>query len=260
MKVLRVLCVSWLVWIWPRPADCFDPLKPFKAIKEALAPSDIRGQVVDKDAFVKISHIIVLGGPSKFGGAQERLLNDIESRWNASSSYKILGHQATQKKIGALSLAVPSESGWVGAKGPVRELDEMLRYQIRTRAPHVGIFVLWVVDWTGEKYGRPGTLVDNVFEAVQGRENLPPKPDTNYGRKVVAQLFQASTGREIWRARKAQSGQAGKMVQTSMGPRWEAEEAGIETRKQQNEREYQDFADFFATALRAPGYDPDASE
>lgn len=216
------------------PAFAFLGLGPFK---------NIPGEVLDAAAFAAVTDIVVVSGATRYPQAQEKLLGELEAQWKNDACWRITGHEEALAKFQHGPAPAPSLKKWGAGAALKRRVFE----RIPERDPKTGVLIFWVLGWEGTKY-RPNTplkdVVNGYFEKQeQKRRGRPdfPADQPPYSRVAVAQLFDSKTGKELWRAYKSMGRRALEQMPESR-----------EVRKEQEELEFQEFTEFFGTALGFP--------
>ncbi|MBI5246566.1 MAG: HEAT repeat domain-containing protein [Elusimicrobia bacterium] len=166
------------------------------AILDVLFPKPA-AEAIDPAAFRGLTHLIVVAGDTQYSAAQEMILNNVENRLRESGCWEVMGHAESRKKLPHEHLSAPSPRKW-GNGGEVSSglLSRMPRPDAR-----IGVLVLWVTDWRGEKYSR-GTGGEALNSFLSDRLKTPGTPNATravYERDAVAQLFGSASGAQIWR-------------------------------------------------------------
>lgn len=217
------------------PAFAFLGLGPFK---------NIPGEVLDAPAFGSVTDIVVIAGTTKFPQAQEKLLSELEGQWKSDACWRITGHEEAQAKFQYGPAPAPSLSKW----GPGAALERRVFARIPERDSKTGVLIFWVLGWEGTKYRANTPLKDIIVNSIEKQQQKRDRyrNDFNsrepiYSRIAVAQLFDSRTGKELWRAYKSMGRGSLEQLPESR-----------EVRKEQEQLEFQEFAEFFGLALGFP--------
>lgn len=218
------------------PAFAFLGLGPFGSIP---------GEVLDVPAFKSVTDIVVISGATKYPQAQEKLLSELEGKWLNDACWHITGHEEAGTKFQHGSAPAPSIRKW----GTGSALEGAVFKTIPERNSGTGVLIFWVTEWIGTR-SRPITVLPDKVEVTlyesrgnRQKHRSKSKPEVPpYSRVAVAQLFDSKTGKELWRAYKTM----GRILN-------EQPAESREARKEQEQFEFQEFVEFFDSALASPG-------
>lgn len=135
-------------------------------------------RVVDPGAFEKgrIRKIAFLGGDTLFPDVQNRIVDGLAEHYGAvAAEGSVYRRAAVLVRLGAVHLVAPAQRK-VRAEGALYgNADPAFAAQIRDKLGVDAFYVVWVLEW--------------------------PLGTSESGREVVAQIFDAKDGRELWHTR-----------------------------------------------------------
>ncbi len=211
-----------------------------------LKHPDIKGQVLDASGFESVKDIIIVSGATRYTQSQEFLLSSMENAWKNDSQLRFTTHAIAKTEYQYGLVPPPSLEQW----GTGRALEKMVFQRMPERDSTIGILVLWLIDWRGEKC-LPMQSFKDIFTESLVKELYPDGIDEPariiYRREAVAQLFDSKTGKELWRAHKSYLGVDAPLAEGQSVPR-----CIDKIRKKNVENEFNDFSGFFAEALINP--------
>lgn len=213
------------------------------AILDLLFPKP-KAEAVDPAAYRGLTHLVVVAGSTKYSAAQEMILNNVENRLRESGCWQVMGHAEAREKVPHALLSAPSPRKWSNGG----EVASGVLGHMKRRDARLGVLVLWVKDWRGEKYSR-ATTGEAFGDFLSDRLKTPGTPNAKsalYERDAVAQVFDSASGAQIWR---------GHMF---LGPGTAVDEDGRlpyadqDTRDANASAEYESFISFFSGKLKHP--------
>ncbi|OGR40561.1 MAG: hypothetical protein A2X29_09630 [Elusimicrobia bacterium GWA2_64_40] len=217
------------------PAFAFLGLGPY---------GNVPGEVVDVPAFKSVTDIVVISGATKYPQAQEKLLSELEGKWLNDACWHIMGHEEARTKFQHGPAPAPSIRKW----GAGSALEGAVFKTIPERNSGTGVLIFWVTEWEGTRSRAITPIADAAETYVdkprRKRQRYKTKFEPEvppYSRVAAAQLFDSKTGKELWRAYKTM----GRILN-------EQPSENREARKEQAQFEFQEFAEFFDSALASP--------
>jgi len=148
-------------------------------------------RVVAPEAFEKggVRSMAFVGGDTLYPDIQNRILDALAVRFAAvAKSGSVYRREAVLVQLGGVRLPAPDLHKVRAEAAAWGDADLALAKQMHEKVGAAAFFVVWVVEWSGEPLRPQGPV-----------KGAPAQEDVVDVRKeVVAALFEAGTGRELW--------------------------------------------------------------
>lgn len=156
-----------------------------------------RARTFDAARLGGITELVLVGGKTNFAAAQENMLQAMEKAFNSNGCRQI------SRQANSITLTAPSSVEKFHGKAGGTLLE-----RLPSRAANTGVLVIWVTEWSGEKYRKEnfvGDVVQDVADTLVLNHLFgasPPEKSYRYQRSASARLISADTGTLLWSADK----------------------------------------------------------
>lgn len=154
-----------------------------------------RARTFDAARLGGVAELVLVGGKTSFAVAQENMLQAMEKALNSNGCLQV------NRQANSITMTPPPRVEKFQADGTL--LDHL-----PSRAANIGVLLIWVTEWTGEKYRKEnfvGDVVQDVADTLVLTPLLgasPSEKSYRYQRGASARLISADTGTLLWSADK----------------------------------------------------------
>jgi len=147
--------------------------------------------IVDAGPFEKgaVKKIAFLGGDTMAPDVQNRIVDALSDRYTrVASAGSVYRRAAVLVRLGAVHVPPPDPRRYRRDAELFGDADPKFAQEVKEKLGVDAFYVVWVVEWT------PGPLrASGLAAQAQGETEM-----VDVKREVVAQIFEAGTGKELW--------------------------------------------------------------